>query len=233
MSICPDSDLYSAYIDGEVPSPWKEKLESHIDSCPRCKKQIERYRALRSLIAAGLPQEALNLEASFERLSARRAEVYAAIAAKEPLTLPAWVRQSVKIPITALAAMFLAAVFLPAIIVLRTTSGTRSQAAPLALAETDAKINQTASYRQGQILSRTSQVYSTDLSSNVLQTKSYIVTGRNAFSMVNYARQFAANQELFSNADIIIIKLPKLANFDTADLFLSDEEALPRAAGFN
>lgn len=44
--MCPDRDLVSAYIDGEVPSPWKERLEEHFASCSKCAALAERYREL-------------------------------------------------------------------------------------------------------------------------------------------------------------------------------------------
>ncbi|MGA2548157.1 MAG: zf-HC2 domain-containing protein [Rectinemataceae bacterium] len=34
--MCPDRDLISAYVDGEVPSPWRERLEEHLGSCAAC-----------------------------------------------------------------------------------------------------------------------------------------------------------------------------------------------------
>ena len=37
MSTCPDKDLYSAYVDGELQSPWKEKIEAHLVSCKKVK----------------------------------------------------------------------------------------------------------------------------------------------------------------------------------------------------
>jgi len=44
--MCPDRQLISVYYDGELPSPWKEKLESHLAQCPRCMSRLERYRSL-------------------------------------------------------------------------------------------------------------------------------------------------------------------------------------------
>ena len=42
--LCPESQLLSVYYDGELPSPWKEKLESHLADCPDCKQRLESYR---------------------------------------------------------------------------------------------------------------------------------------------------------------------------------------------
>ncbi|HNX73297.1 MAG TPA: hypothetical protein PK759_02845 [Spirochaetales bacterium] len=44
--MCPDESLLSAYIDGEVPSPWKEKLESHVLDCPTCTVRVSEFRKL-------------------------------------------------------------------------------------------------------------------------------------------------------------------------------------------
>jgi len=45
-NLCPDRQLISVYHDGELPSPWKEKLESHISGCPSCRKRLEAYRRI-------------------------------------------------------------------------------------------------------------------------------------------------------------------------------------------
>ena len=44
--MCPDRDLVSAYVDGEVPSPWRERLEEHLASCPNCAALAASYAAL-------------------------------------------------------------------------------------------------------------------------------------------------------------------------------------------
>jgi hypothetical protein len=41
---CPDRQLLSVYFDGELPSPWKEKMESHVAVCPRCARQMQIYQ---------------------------------------------------------------------------------------------------------------------------------------------------------------------------------------------
>ncbi|MCA1950923.1 MAG: zf-HC2 domain-containing protein [Treponema sp.] len=41
--MCPDSQLISLYKDGELPSPWKEKLEAHLGTCPQCSKKLASY----------------------------------------------------------------------------------------------------------------------------------------------------------------------------------------------
>jgi hypothetical protein len=44
--LCPDRQLLSVYFDEEMPSPWKEKMESHIAGCPQCARQLEVYRRI-------------------------------------------------------------------------------------------------------------------------------------------------------------------------------------------
>jgi hypothetical protein len=48
--MCPDTQLLSIYIDGELPSPWKEKLETHLQQCSSCGKKLSGYRQLRETV---------------------------------------------------------------------------------------------------------------------------------------------------------------------------------------
>jgi len=233
MSTCPDSDLYSAYADGEVPSPWKEKLEAHIASCPKCKQQAERYARLRSLIASGIAARAPDFESSFARVSERRSRLIATMSQKQPIPYMSWTHISVRIPITALAAMFLAAVFLPAYFILKSGMGSKSAQPEFSMQQTGIPSSATSGYQRLKTLATANPVYSPDLSAKVMQTQSVPDTQRTVFTMVDYARQFAANQELFSDADIIIIKLPNLTHFSNLENdFQSTGEPLLKAAGY-
>jgi hypothetical protein len=44
--MCPDRQLLSVYLDGELPSPWKEKMESHLASCPFCRGTVETWKRI-------------------------------------------------------------------------------------------------------------------------------------------------------------------------------------------
>jgi anti-sigma factor RsiW len=44
--MCPDDALLSAYLDGEVPSPWKERMDAHINACPQCRGKVVAYKVL-------------------------------------------------------------------------------------------------------------------------------------------------------------------------------------------
>ena len=48
--MCPDPQLLSIYIDGELPSPWKEKMESHFSQCSVCREKLENLQRLQELL---------------------------------------------------------------------------------------------------------------------------------------------------------------------------------------
>ena len=41
--MCPKRQIISLYHDGEIPSPWKEKMETHLESCPKCRAILAEY----------------------------------------------------------------------------------------------------------------------------------------------------------------------------------------------
>ncbi|GAB1484801.1 hypothetical protein MASR2M78_36190 [Treponema sp.] len=44
--MCPDRQLLSVYIDGELPSPWGEKLENHLEDCPSCRTALSNFKEI-------------------------------------------------------------------------------------------------------------------------------------------------------------------------------------------
>ena len=50
--MCPDSQILSVYLDGELPSPWKEKMETHFLQCSVCREKLESLKRLQELIAS-------------------------------------------------------------------------------------------------------------------------------------------------------------------------------------
>jgi hypothetical protein len=65
--MCPDRQILSVYHDGELPSPWKEKMEAHLETCPECRAQLDRYRQIFRNPAV----EESALDASKERIRRR------------------------------------------------------------------------------------------------------------------------------------------------------------------
>ena len=243
MSTCPDSNLYSALADGEVPSPWKEKLEEHARSCAACQKLVARYRKLDSLITEGGPAlTEERLEASYLKLMARREASLdarrAATADERPahahaLRFPAWAHASISLPLPALAALFAFAVFVPSLIALR-SGGDRGQKTEYA-----SIIPAVRQAGEGGIraISTSSSVYSPDLPPEMLATNVLDTKSKQYFTMIDFAKQFANDDSLFSDSgSIVIIKLPSLARFDShsfaQDRLLEIEEPLKQAAGF-
>lgn len=51
--MCPDMELLSAWADDEVPSPWKERIASHLEGCRSCAEKV-----------AGIKRLSLRLRAS-------------------------------------------------------------------------------------------------------------------------------------------------------------------------
>lgn len=225
MSTCPDSDLFSAYLDGEIQSPWKEKIETHVDSCPVCGKKTEKYRNLRALIAADRDSATkIDLDASFQRLCAKKNCVVATIGSDARSKIPNWVHVSVRMPIAAFAAVLLAAIFLPAWLVLKTSGNLRAAKEEFSMMRQDV-----ASLKK---LASSTPVYSPDLSVAALPVRSLAEDTANAFSTVSYARQFAQDDSMFSEGDIIIIKMPNLTRFSEEDLFQGEKEPLLKAVGY-
>jgi len=42
--MCPEPQLISIYLDNELPSPWKEKLESHLAECSSCREKLDGFK---------------------------------------------------------------------------------------------------------------------------------------------------------------------------------------------
>jgi anti-sigma factor RsiW len=99
--MCPEHQILSVYLDGELPSPWKEKLESHLGQCPQCRQRLESYR----LVSASVAEDTARMEAAKERVW-RNLEAGGRLG-RRPLTVvrgtSVW-RRSVSIPLPAIAA---------------------------------------------------------------------------------------------------------------------------------
>jgi len=47
--MCPEPQLLSVYTDGELPSPWKEKLEAHLEECSECREKLKKFLYMQEL----------------------------------------------------------------------------------------------------------------------------------------------------------------------------------------
>jgi anti-sigma factor RsiW len=66
--MCPDPQLLSIHMDGELPSPWKEKMEAHLTECSECKEKLNNFTHI---------QELLKKETSLKLTNAEKAEASA------------------------------------------------------------------------------------------------------------------------------------------------------------
>jgi predicted anti-sigma-YlaC factor YlaD len=104
--MCPDRQLLSVYLDGELPSPWKEKMEGHLASCSRCRETLGAWRKLSAFLEE-TPDPGEARDRVWERLSASAAQT----AGRARVAM--W-RRNVPLPFTAAlaaAAAVLAIVF--------------------------------------------------------------------------------------------------------------------------
>ena len=73
MSFCPNKDIHSVYLDGELPENYKSEYELHITHCEKCRKELEQLKAVRSLFKAD--SDALNLDEHFMDESFQRLQI--------------------------------------------------------------------------------------------------------------------------------------------------------------
>ena len=74
MSTCPEKDIHSIYLDGELPESYVKDYEAHVANCRSCQKQLDNLKFLRSVFSADKKSMELSqkdMDESFERLQAR------------------------------------------------------------------------------------------------------------------------------------------------------------------
>ncbi|MCL2179902.1 MAG: zf-HC2 domain-containing protein [Treponema sp.] len=117
--MCPDPQLLSIYLDGELPSPWKEKLCDHFTHCSSCREKLENYQQLNKLIkketyADQNATDAPSLSEEQESMEAAKKRVWNNLASKRQFTAASrsavWHRR-ISIPVPAAAAAALVVLF--------------------------------------------------------------------------------------------------------------------------
>ena len=73
MSFCPTKDIHSVYLDGELPEIYKVEYEQHIQTCEKCRKELEKLKALHSMFKAD--SDSLNLDSHFMDDSFQRLQI--------------------------------------------------------------------------------------------------------------------------------------------------------------
>ena len=60
--MCPKRQIISLYHDGEIPSPWKEKMEAHVESCPKCRAVLAEYGCLGKVLKSDPEKAAMEAQ---------------------------------------------------------------------------------------------------------------------------------------------------------------------------
>jgi len=97
---CPNPDLLSAFFDGEVESPWLERIQRHVQACHSCQQTVVRLQALRRKL---LSDEEPPVEGPFERTRQRLQSLPSAGWRHRRRSL--W-RTRISLPVPAIAAVF-------------------------------------------------------------------------------------------------------------------------------
>ena len=96
---CPNPDLLSAFFDGEVESPWAERIQRHVQACASCQQTVARLEALRQTL---LSDREPGVESSLERTRQRLQSLRSAGGRHRRRSL--W-RKRISIPVPAIAAV--------------------------------------------------------------------------------------------------------------------------------
>jgi len=110
--MCPDRELLSAWIDGEVPSPWSEAIERHLDGCASCAEAARSLRLVGERLRADEAAIDGAARAASERVYGRVAPSLrpSAVRSVPKASSAVWARRlAVPIPAAAAAALVLAA----------------------------------------------------------------------------------------------------------------------------
>ncbi|MDR0554998.1 MAG: zf-HC2 domain-containing protein [Treponema sp.] len=97
--MCPDREIVSVYLDNELPSPWKEKMEAHLADCPGCRARLDRYRLVSQALREEVPAlEEATRERVWKTIGAGRTDSMVFTAVRR-----VW-RGSVTVPVPVIAA---------------------------------------------------------------------------------------------------------------------------------
>jgi len=64
--MCPEPQMLSIYMDGELPSPWKEKMEAHLAECRECAQRYKNFRFLQEMFRKNTRQSRTYVEGDGE-----------------------------------------------------------------------------------------------------------------------------------------------------------------------
>ena len=97
---CPNPDLLSAFFDGEVQSPWSERIQQHIGECTHCRRALQKLESLQGVLRA-------DEEPSFQEAQRRTRERLSSIRPARRRRARRFWRTRIVVPLPAMAAMLL------------------------------------------------------------------------------------------------------------------------------
>jgi hypothetical protein len=101
--MCPDHEILSAFLDGEIAPPWDRAIDTHVVSCPKCTAVLVGLRATRRALREWPAEE---WKAPMERVRRRILTQTVQITRR----IPVWRRHvPVPAPLAALAAALIVA----------------------------------------------------------------------------------------------------------------------------
>jgi anti-sigma factor RsiW len=137
--MCPERQLLSVYLDGELPSPWKERMEAHLVSCSECAALLGRFKGCMDMLKTPLPdKDGGAKERVWQNLSARMAYERERGFNLAKLNRRLW-RRTIKLPLPAVAAVAVLVIVL-AFAVVRPLAPPAQQQAPV-MASTNAPVD--------------------------------------------------------------------------------------------
>ena len=74
MSTCPEHDMHSVYLDGELPQKYALEYESHMTTCQQCRDKYMKLQGISALLKEDAAQHQLSsqeMEDSFARLQTK------------------------------------------------------------------------------------------------------------------------------------------------------------------
>lgn len=74
MSTCPEHDMHSVYLDGELPQKYALEYESHMTTCQQCRDKYMKLQGISALLKEDTAQHQLSsqeMEDSFARLQTK------------------------------------------------------------------------------------------------------------------------------------------------------------------
>ena len=199
MSTCPNKDLLSAYIDGEIPFPWKGTIEQHLQQCVACKKIYGQYELVHHYMQKPTAGAEFDAGASFAKLLEKRnAVLQNKLQAQERRwglnSGERWFSSSIRIPVPAAAAAVLLFVLMPIALFFKIESTVNTVAAAQS---SFTPIIPVSIEKQNPITEMDYGITQTNNNQGYAVSAKTINTNAKFFRVGKFARLYSKNEDLF------------------------------------